>query len=137
MLRSRRFFFKLFVTSILTTIILLFLSYNKSTSIIYNNSIISETSSINNNNNNNYSTKRLNGCILILVSNKHLNRLYNLIERLELVFNKDYNYPYVIFHYEKLNDDFKKDILNYTNSTIEFGMVSKSNLFFSHILLPN
>jgi len=72
---------------------------------------------------NNNSVKRLNGCILILVSNKHLKRLYNLVERLELVFNKDYNYPYVIFHYEKLDDGFKKDILNYTNSTIEYGFL--------------
>jgi len=132
--KSCRFLFKLLYVICLLTSVFLLLSYDNSKnndSIIYLDTIdsssendhrIINSDTIDSSRNNN-SVKRLNGCILILVSNKHLNRLYNLVERLELVFNKDYNYPYVIFHYEKLDDGFKKDILNYTNSTIEYGFL--------------
>ena len=45
---------------------------------------------------------RMNGCIIILLDNNQLNRLVELIERLELIFNNKYNYPYVLFNNEEL-----------------------------------
>ena len=66
---------------------------------------------------------RINGCIIILLDNNQLNRLVELIERLELIFNNKYNYPYVLFNNEEFTNDFKTEIVKHTDSTVEFGLI--------------
>ena len=125
MLRFRRSLSKLFTLVIFIIIILLYLTSKTSNKIKLDKTIDSHNFSSKTTTVKIDSGNRLNGCILILVSNKHLHRLYSLIQRLELVFNKNYNYPYIIFHYENINNRFKNEIANYTNSTIEFGLIPK------------
>jgi len=71
--------------------------------------------------------KKINGCIIILLTNKQLNRSINLIRRLELVFNNKYNYPYVLFNNEEFTNRFKSQIHKQTISTVEFGVIPKEH----------
>ena len=68
---------------------------------------------------------KINGCLIFLVTNKDLNQLVNLMQRLELVFNNKYNYPYILFNNEEFTNEFKSKITEYTNSKIEFGLIPK------------
>jgi len=64
---------------------------------------------------------RMNGCIIFLLRNNDLSKLVNLIKRIELVFNSNWNYPYILFNDEPFTTQFKNEIVKHTNSTVEFG----------------
>jgi len=69
---------------------------------------------------------RMNGCIIFLLRNKDLSNLVNLIKRIELIFNSNWNYPYILFNDEPFTTEFKNEIVKHTNSTIEFGLIPSS-----------
>lgn len=66
---------------------------------------------------------RMNGCIIFLLRNNDLSKLVNLIKRIELVFNSNWNYPYILFNDEPFTTQFKNEIVKHTNSTVEFGLI--------------
>jgi len=72
-------------------------------------------------------SQKINGCILILYSKKHLPLLFKLIRRIDLVFNSKYKYPYIILHSEEHSKHFKNKLTQYTNSKIEFGLIPKEH----------
>ncbi len=66
---------------------------------------------------------KINGCIIILTENKDLNQLISLIQRVELVFNNKYNYPYILFNNKEFTNYFKSKVIENTNSTIEYALI--------------
>jgi len=68
---------------------------------------------------------KLKGCIIVLLTNKKLNELKNLIKNIDSTFNKKYQYPIILFNNEEFTISFKSDIVKQTNSTIEFGLIPK------------
>ena len=66
---------------------------------------------------------KINGCIIILTENKDLNQLISLIQRVELVFNNKYNYPYILFNNKEFTNYFKSKVVENTNSTIEYALI--------------
>ena len=73
------------------------------------------------------SYNRVNGCIIVLVKNSELNKFKNTLTQFEKSFNKKFNYPYVLLNNEKFTDEFRQEISKYTNSTIEFGLISREH----------
>ena len=71
------------------------------------------------------SQKPIKACIILLLQNKDLDRLKAVMQRFELVFNKDHHYPYVLFNSEEFSKEFKQEIVKFTNSTIEFALIEK------------
>ncbi len=72
-------------------------------------------------------TEKINGCIIILLSNKNLNALVRLIQRFESLFNKKYKYPYILFNNEEFTSEFKIEIVKHTHSNIDFGLIAKEH----------
>ena len=75
----------------------------------------------------NVSFKKANACIIIMLRNEEINNLVDLIQRFELVFNKNYKYPYILFNNEEFTNSFRNEIVKHTNSTIEFGLIPREH----------
>jgi hypothetical protein len=108
MINAKKYFLRYFLLNFII-FILIFCYYNSSNN---NNLIPSEKK-----------TKRKNGCILVLVANSDLKNLSKLIKRFELVFNKKYNYPYILFNDKPFTPEFKAQATKYTESEVEFGLI--------------
>jgi alpha 1,2-mannosyltransferase len=71
-----------------------------------------------------YSTQ-INACILLVLRNSDLCDLIKTVLKFEKNFNRKYNYPYVLLSNELFSDEFKQTIVKYTQSKVEFGLISK------------
>lgn len=71
--------------------------------------------------------QKQNGCIIILLRNRNLPQLLNMIKRFELVFNKNYRYPYILLNNKNFTSFFKKKIQKHTKSIIEYGLIDKKH----------
>ena len=70
-------------------------------------------------------TPRINACIIVLVRNKDFSNLVKLVQQVEAVFNKKYNYPYVIFNDEEFTSTFKTVTQQFTRSFVDFAVIDK------------
>lgn len=70
-------------------------------------------------------TTQINACILVVLRNKDLCDLIQTVLKLEKNFNRKYNYPYVLLSDEVLSEEFKRTIVKYTESKVEFGFISR------------
>lgn len=77
-------------------------------------------------------TGLVNATFLVLARNSDFMELSSSIRQMEANFNNKYGYPYVILNDEPFSENFKSGIQELTNSTCEFGQVSKD-----HWSLPN
>ena len=66
-----------------------------------------------------------NACIIVLLRNSDFLKFTKTITNVEKNFNNRYNYPYILFNDGDFDDNFRKKIKQYTNSSIEFIKLSK------------
>ena len=69
------------------------------------------------------SPSKVKACIIVLLRNQDLNSFIKTITNFELNFNQKYQYPYILLNNEDFTLHFKKQIIKYSNSTIEFGLI--------------
>ena len=68
-------------------------------------------------------SNKIKACIFILVQNSDLDTLTKTMTHFEKQFNKKFNYPYVLMNDQNFTQEFQNEIVKYTNSTIEFGVI--------------
>lgn len=69
----------------------------------------------------------IKACILIYATNNNLNTLKSTIISFEKMFNRKFNYPYILFNNEKFTNEFKSEIVKHSHSKIEFVIISTEN----------
>jgi alpha 1,2-mannosyltransferase len=69
--------------------------------------------------------EKVNACIIILAKNKDLSNVIRLISQFEKALNMKTTYPYIFLNNKKFTDNFKQNILNITNSKVEFGLINE------------
>jgi len=72
-------------------------------------------------------TNKINACIIVLARNSDLENIIDLVKQFERNFNKNYSYPYLLMNNEPFTDKFKKDLLQFTNATIEFELIDENH----------
>ena len=68
-------------------------------------------------------SNKIKACIFILVQNSDLDTLRKTMTHFEKQFNEKFNYPYVLMNDQSFTQEFQNEIVKYTNSTIEFGVI--------------
>ena len=111
---------KFFAYSIIciSTILSVFISYSSI------NDSYSYKKIVNSNSNNDY---KPNACIIVLLRNRDLKRFIQTMTKVEKNFNNRYNYPYILFNDGNFDENFRKTIKQYTNSSIEFVELSNES----------
>ncbi|KAG7194399.1 alpha-1,2-mannosyltransferase (Kre5) [Scheffersomyces spartinae] len=67
--------------------------------------------------------ERADAVLVVLARNSELKDVINSMSSLERHFNQWYNYPWVFLNDEPFDEEFKKEVMKYTNSKVEFGQI--------------
>lgn len=74
---------------------------------------------------------RANAALVVLARNSEVKKVIRSMKSMERHFNQWFNYPWVFLNDEPFTDEFKRTVLKYTSSKVEFGTIPEKEWNFN------